>query len=1157
MTGVRARRQAGGSAAAWGLTAGIAAFLLMASFAGPLPRAAGAGPALSPESDLGPIPSDPALSAAGPTGSGVSPAAPPGPGASAGAPSLDASVDSGALAQAKHDGVDLDYLFPPHPSPNATERVTAAAQGHVQGYYRSQPAPVGLSYLGLSAGANGSVQATELNTSSVQGRVDTTGAGIVADDLDLSTPDAYSIQLNAVATNVVLFGHGGYSFWVQAVLEVRPAAQSLALITNVWNFSSSALEFTGNALYAHGPNGVVAPGELYYSEVWVQDVSYPWNATLTVSSNLSGGRDAIYFTVGLTGPSVPSRLAADTFDWVVFNSIPASGASGTVLPANFTANGLQYNPAGLVDDFELDLGGPGGGSEADFASADAALGLAYWNATAGAYQPVPAAYSYGTDTGETASGATVAWSDNASAAPGGLASYGTMTTGPSFLEGLWNLTGPEGSFPVALATRPSNAFTVVTPLGNASSPFLSDAPSVAAGAFSDVIDLTPGAYAFTTELSGYVPVTETLNLTGPTSLEPTLVASGSAGLYTPLWATNNSQLAAISSAGTGTPQDPYVLFTGGAGGVQVLGPEFGLYNDYTYPVYPGLLLQGTNASVEVDGLPEFAAPTECGARGCLVPLPAANDLPLWVANASDVALVNTTVTGGWFSYLLFNPGFSNPFDAVFYASTDNLVWNDTFASPSSGLLLFEGPGADGLPAQTGGDNTIWGNTFYQTSSTGGTIPSNWGVGIEVAESGDLVFNNYVATPTTAAEPSYLLYSGQATTYRDSWNITPDSAPPSLTEFPFWPLTGPNILGGPQQSGNYWWDYGDPLNFFTSGNNSLGVLPYRESVGVDFQISASGYYRPCQPFGCSSSIASGGDASPLTYGAGAFYEVQVHAAGVSPEALWGFQIAPAGSARRFPSFDIGWTNFVSEGPPYQPTTLPLWLPAGRYAYASTGEGLVLANPHPAAFDVTGNLTVSIGLRLAVGYGELRFVETGLPVGTWWYVFVFGYWTVYPAAALESSTNTVVWIVPVGPATVYPQPSFAGGFETARPAFDLQVDHTTTTVRIRYVPYRYPVEFRETGLPPGRSWSVHVTGTSVNGTRVDTTVRSRGPTLNVSLPNGTFNYTVGRLARYTVSPGRYGNVTVDGGPASVTLQFGAADPSASRSSDRPVPIPPAPE
>jgi hypothetical protein len=176
-----------------------------------------------------------------------------------------------------------------------------------------------------------------------------------------------------------------------------------------------------------------------------------------------------------------------------------------------------------------------------------------------------------------------------------MSTFGTMTSGPSILTGLWNATGAEGSYPVTISGAPSNAFSIVTPVGGNPN-FQVDEAAVAPGVFGTTLYLTPGSYSIETELSGYSPVINAVTVSGPTTVPATLTANPSAGIYTPLWAMSNAELAAISTSGAGTVSSPDVLISGPSAS---LSSAYGLYNDFTFPVFPGIFLMDTTANVEI------------------------------------------------------------------------------------------------------------------------------------------------------------------------------------------------------------------------------------------------------------------------------------------------------------------------------------------------------------------------------------------------------------------------------------------------------------------------------------------------------------------------------------------------------------------------------
>lgn len=809
-----------------------------------------------------PLAGAPASSAPAPTSTAapvaLSGLAAPNPSASAAptAGDLASTMAEHAMAAVHSQGLSPHIAFPPRPSASPAQAAAANSQGYVSPLYTGVPAPMGLAYYGLSEGARGKVVPTVLNTTSLWGQVNIQGTGIQPVDLFQSSPDSYGIQLNAVMTNVTLFGQPGYSFWTQNVVEYYADAQFLVLVTNVWNFSGGPI--SANAIYAHGPYGTNFAGALgfYYAEYFVpMPVAQPFDLSLYMNSSIVGGRDAVNFTVTLASAGQNLNLP---YDYVVFNSTAAGGSALTV-PSNYTANGFSYNPLGLTNDFELIFGGPGGGSQADLASADATLGLAYWDASSGSYRATPSAYSYGGETGETVTGAAVAW-DSGAGGPAGLPTWGVMSSGPSILHGLWNASTPRGSYPVHLAVTPSNAFFVVDQLNGSRTTrhFVITEPVAQSALYGQTIWLPRGTYDITVELSDYAPVHILLTVSGPITRTIHLVPSPKMGIYTPLWAFNNQQLRAISSTGTGTPTNPYVLFNNQ---YRPMPAVYGLYNDYVFPVFPGVFLKDTTASVAVDHAAKFTAQTDTFQYPGQY-LPATNQLQFWFWNASGVAVLHTSFSG-WFGETTYYPAVFDTFNVIFYESSADLIASNTFATPGQGLLLFSGGTIFGAVNVGGGNNTIWGNRFTQVAPPASTLPLNAsfaglniGLGIAVAEEDDLVYNNYVATPTTAWMLPLNLYSGTPFAYTDTWNITPQKANQVhyAPGFPTFPLRG-SIVHSRLQGGNFWWDYGT-TNPYNGAVNPLGQLPYVENATtlILYVYGPAYYYQ--------TYLYNGGDFSPL-------------------------------------------------------------------------------------------------------------------------------------------------------------------------------------------------------------------------------------------------------------------------------------------------------
>ncbi len=962
----------------------LAAILTLGAFA----VLATAGGAQGPHTAIASLAASPATSSVASAAPSVSAVAP----TTATSSNAASAMASAAFAAAHAQGIKPNVVLPPRPSATAQQLSVARQAGVVSPLYTGSPAPMGLAYYGLSAGPHGSVVGTVLNTTRLVATVNANATGIRAADLFQSSPDSYGIQLNAVVTNVTLFGTPGYSFWTQNVVEFYPDSGLLVLITNVWNFSGGAL--SSNVFYQHGPHGVQVGTTFYYAEVIVPfAVTYPFNLRLYLNSTLVNGRDSVHFATTLSSPTNPSENFAAPYDEVIFNSIAAGGAPLTQ-PANYTANGLSYNPLGLTDDYELIFGGPGGGSQSTLFAADATLGLGYWTGTH--YAAVPSAYSYGGETGETVTGANIAWNDAPSGVPApGITTYGTMTTGPSILTGLWNAGAPKGSYPVTLHVVPTNAFNVFSPATGWSSNLTVSELAVAPELETHTVYLIPGNYTLETELSDYAPVTRTLHVHGPVTVSYSLTPNRAYGVYTPLWAFSNAQVAALSSSGSGTPSSPYVIVNNQYG---TIGSEFGLYNDYTFPVYPAVFFYGTSASTEFYQPPSFATSTNTfqypGAY-----LPATNDLQYWFWNVTHLSVVGASNISGWFGATAYYPAVFDTFSVIFYEGGHNLVASNVFGSEGQGLLMFSGGSYFGALNVGGGNNTVWGNTFLEAtapSSTLALMPGASGLGLELAENNDLVYNNYFDTPTTAWLLPLNLYSGSPEFFTDAFNIHPQAA--SMVHyaagFPLVPLTG-SILGTTTQGGNFWWDYGLAFNPYNGANNPYGKLPYTEAASTLLvYIYGPSYYY-------ASYLYPGGDNAPLLpY---SIYLVTVAGVHLPNGLTWGAQITDS-------------SGTLLDDLPASVAVYYVWLPSGSYNYTvSAPTGWSASST--GSFTVSGASTlVLIGFSVASGYVPLTFSETGLPSGTMWSVKVWG-----SSSALEwSAGSSLVFAVAAGTLHFYVQP-----------------------------------------------------------------------------------------------------------------------------------------
>lgn len=942
------------------------------------PHQAGVGTVSLPSQPAQPIltgSTSPASSSDPPSSLALGQPASPGPVTSPGSEGRAAQT----IAAIRAAGVPLRYAF----LPDLDRLSSPPAPGEVLGpTYPTAPAPIGVAEFGVE-NRSGTLVSANLSTSRVEGTfAPSQFSGL---SMDVAAPDVYGVQLNAVLQDVTLFGDPSYSFWTQNVVEYSAYSHELYLLDNLWNFSSSAVSLSPNALFSHGPNGTQVGTTYYYALGPEIHIGYPFQLSLFMNSTVLGNRDAVFFNYTVSNASV---ARAGSFDEIVFNSLPSPSGGPTVAPV-YIANGYQPDALGLPNDFELTIGGPGGGSNFDAFSASAAMDLYYWDTTAGAFRVIPSAYDVGGDTGETAAGLASTWSPTADTSlngPPGPAAH--LSQGPALLGGEWNVTNAtEGATVLHLRVAPQNGFLFLAPgTGAPDSAFQWVPPT---GPYTVV----PREYSVVGLASHFTPDSTTLLVTGgSTWLNLTLAADPDAGVYTPLWALADSDLANISShcgasgctlwndeaEPLGLPSDGTVAY-----------PWFGTFNDFFYPEFPGVLLWNVS-EVLIASPPAFDVttpswlmvyPTHFGT-------PTSNDLPMFFYDDAQISLDSAASIGGWWfagSYL--GPAAAQA-SVVFWNTTQSFVTGNTFLTSSGGLFLYGGT-----------NNTVSGNTFLSylplapnEDSISGAVYGTTGLyETDFGDGGssslgcrcfDLVYNNAFGTYFTAVEPKLDPYTGSPPLlpFDAAWNVTP--------------TPGPNIAGGSELGGNFWWNYG-------ASTDPYWVLPYN-----DAQL-----------------IVVGGDQHPLLLAP--LWRVTFDEEGLPPGTLWHVGIDTS----------TGYAYENSSGP----SVTELW-PSGEYFLTASSLNGTYGIPTTEVLEVNAaNETVILHFyRLYT----LAFAAVGLPSGGFWSVTIwnpFGAWidlgnvVDFPPQTLASST----WNF-----TVSPPPGYAANPATG--ILDL-VQNTTVTIQ----------------------------------------------------------------------------------------------------------------
>jgi thermopsin len=619
--------------------------------------------------------------------------------------------------------------------------------------------------------------------------------------LDSYGPDEFTAQQNSVAVDVTLQQNSSYQFWTQNVFYYYQSDSMLHLADAIVNFSSPALNVPYGALLTG--NGFLDPGFGYFYP-YGPSIYAPMPFTIAFFTNLSivNNHPTVFFNYSVTSSG---GTFAGSYDMVEFNSTTASPPA----PA-FQINGEALGDTGYIpNDVELILGGDGGGSTTSALGIQGTMNLYIENNGTTKFVPVPSAWDFGSETGETIEG-VAEW------ASGGSNPTVHLGTGPSLQTPLWGVVGAPafGHINLQFTVSPANAF-VFASAGSTFNPNVADWAWVPV-AGTVTYELPAGTYSFQILLSDYAP--QTLNGIGAGTYVVTLSSDPCLGIYTPLWAVENSELAAISySGGTGTVSNPYVLFNnGGWGG---LNPLFGQYNDYGFPVFPGIQLERTNAYVTITHESSFRVQFTLASEQFYSKVwPSSNDLSYGFDEADHVSVVRNPSVGGWISYAAYGQA-----SIVIWNSSHELVGANYFPDASVGMIMFGGT-----------QNTIWGNVF------GLSLPCapdpayienyNNSVAMYLYESGDLIYNNYFGTPQTALTPGYNPYDFVAipAVWIDRWNVSKQPATDVRVVNGF-DLSG-NILGLCYEGGNFWSNYG-------TSSDPFGVLPYNNAgniiVGGDY------------------------------------------------------------------------------------------------------------------------------------------------------------------------------------------------------------------------------------------------------------------------------------------------------------------------------------
>jgi len=207
-----------------------------------------------------------------------------------------------------------------------------------------------------------------------------------------------------------------------------------------------------------------------------------------------------------------------------------------------------------------------------------------------------------------------------------------------------------------------------------------------------------------------------------------------------------------------------------------------------------------------------------------------------------------------------------------------------------------------------------------------------------------------------------------------------------------------------------------------------------------------------------------------------------------------------------------------------STISVTEPNGSYPWSVTpisGWHAVVQGPGSVAQSYSGTATVNgAGVSYTVTWTrvvyDVWFNETGLPSGISWGVTA-------NSTPMNSTTSSILFNLPNGtyPFSVGP----LSGYHASVYHGSVTVSNGPTTQSISWGTVTYSFTFYETGLPTGRSWTVTMDGGNES---------SNLPVLTFTVPNGSYNFVVGREVGYVPYPPG-GVVNVTGANNATSIQF----------------------
>ena len=260
------------------------------------------------------------------------------------------------------------------------------------------------------------------------------------------------------------------------------------------------------------------------------------------------------------------------------------------------------------------------------------------------------------------------------------------------------------------------------------------------------------------------------------------------------------------------------------------------------------------------------------------------------------------------------------------------------------------------------------------------------------------------------------------------------------------------------------------------------------------------------YSTSSTLNVAGVPKTIDYHFPSLYEVTLSIVGLRSSNIWSLTINEA-------NYSLTYTNSSSF------STMNAFLPNATYNYTVATTSHLSTS---ASFSVKGkplSVTISITPSFIV-----KFTESGLPVGTSWYVDLNGTYAF-------SSNSTIQFNEPNG---TYSYSVVSSNYNAVPNNGTISVSGKDQNITIKFKPVQvtYSILFLESGLPSGTLWSV---------TMSNSTVYSKYNSLIIQEPNGTYTYQI-NASGYVPSPSA-GIISIKGANETITVTFTVAIPAKS--------------